>query len=392
MKRLISTLLCACTIIFVNAQSFDSLIRQIVENNPEYISNEASSESKLLQLRSENNLADPVIGFQHMWAPVGVKNKWNASVSQSFDWPGVYIARNKAYHYASSAMEYLNQSRYIAKSLEVKQLLIDIINTKKNIALCDTCLTLFGNLLAHYQKGYEQGEYTRLDINKIQVEQLSLTRKKVSLNSQFEVLKSTLTAMNGGKDCNDILTSLSDYPSESLLSISDYEQLIAYRDPQLTHQSLMVESQQHLAKAARLSRLPSFSLGYAHANEEGHSFNGITFSISLPFFSSRHKAKAVDAMQRAYLADLKGVSVDRITEMLSNHTIATSLFQELSEYRTILDKNYLVLLRKALDGGEMTLISYIQEVNFYQNAVSDMLNLEYQYYQILANLNRYNSM
>ncbi len=376
----------------VDAQSFDSLIRQVVENNLDFISAEASSESELLQMKSENNLSDPEIGFQHMWAPSGVKNKWNASISQSFDWPSIYSTRNKAYNKASSAMEYLQKSRYIDKSLEVKQLFIDIINTNKNIALCDTSLNLFTNLLNHYQRGYEQGEYTRLDINKIRVEQLSLTRQRVSLQSQLATLKSSLTAMNGGKDCSDIFASLTNYPQEALLSISEYEQLIALNNPQQAYNSLMIESQQYQAKAARLSRLPSFSIGYAHANEEGHSFNGITLSVSLPFFSSRHKTKAADALQQAYIADLNSITIGSSTAMIADHAIATSLFKELSDYRQILDDEYLSLLRKALNGGEITLISYIQEVNFFQSAVADMLNVEYQYYQTLARLNRYCTM
>lgn len=390
MKRILfSIYCCAATACLAGAQSFDALIRQVVENNPEIISANASAESELLTLRSENNLADPEIGFEHMWAPSGVENKWNASISQSFDWPGVYQARSKAYRSASSAMDYLRQSRYIDKSLEVKLLFIDIINTRKSLALCDTNLELFSNLLSHYQKGYEQGEFTRLDINKIRVEQLSLTRRRASLDSQLEVLKGSLTALNGGNDCSDILALLSEYPDEPLLSIADYEQLLATHDPQLNYQSSLIESQQHLAKAAQLSRYPSFSIGYAHAREEGHSFNGISLSVTLPFFSSRHKAKAAEIMQQSYIADLNGVKVDRSAIMFADHAIATSLFREIADYRTILDDGYLSLLRKALDGGEMTLISYIQEVNFYQEAVADMLEVEYQYHLTLARLNRY---
>lgn len=389
MKRLLFIILCIIAIAKVNAQSFDSLIRQIVENNPEYISTEASYESELLQMRSENNLSDPEIGFQHMWAPSGVKNKWNASISQSFDWPGVYRARGKAYQIASSAMAFLRQSRYIDKYLEIKLLCIDIINTQKNIELCDTSLCLFSNLLAHYTAGFQQGEFTRLDVNKIRVEQLALNRQRTELKTRLSVLENSLIALNGGKNCDEIMSTLSDYPTESLLSLTDYKELIMNHDPQLYYQSLMVESQHYQAKASRMSRYPSFSIGYAHANEEGHSFNGFTISVSLPFFSSRNKVKAAETLQRAYTANLDGVRVDRITSMTADHAIASSWLKELTNYRSILDDNYLSLLRKALDGGEMTLITYIQEVNFYRNAVADMLAVEYQYHQTLARLNRY---
>lgn len=390
MKRvLISIMLCVIGMCCIHAQSFDSLARQIIDNNPEIKSSQASIESDLLQLRSENNLPDPEVGFEHLWAPNGIKNKWNASISQSFDWPGVYKARSKAYKSASSALEFLERSRYVDKALEVKLLFVDIINVQKNVALCDSSIALFNELKRHYQVGYEQGEFTRLDINKINVEQLRLSRQRASLENQLRVLEGSISAMNGGLDCDAILASLTNYPTEPLYSIDDYDRVLQSQDPQINYVSLMVESERYAVKAAKLSSLPSFTLGYVHANEEGNSFNGLSVSMTLPIFSNRHKAKAAKAIERASIAELSGVKVDKSTAMRADYAIAANLANEIAQYKSTLDDTYISLLRKALVGGEISLINFIQEVNYFQEAVADMYAVEYEYYQVLTRLNKY---
>ncbi len=390
MKRvLISIMLCVIGMCCIHAQSFDSLARQIIDNNPEIKSSQASIESDLLQLRSENNLPDPEVGFEHLWAPNGIKNKWNASISQSFDWPGVYKARSKAYKSASSALEFLERSRYVDKALEVKLLFVDIINVQKNVALCDSSIALFNELKRHYQVGYEQGEFTRLDINKINVEQLRLSRQRASLENQLRVLEGSISAMNGGLDCDAILASLTNYPTEPLYSIDDYDRVLQSQDPQINYVSLMVESERYAVKAAKLSSLPSFTLGYVHANEEGNSFNGLSISMTLPIFSNRHKAKAAEAIERASAAELSGVKVDKSTAMRTDYAIAANLANEIAQYKSTLDENYISLLHKALIGGEISLINFIQEVNYFQEAIADMYAVEYEYYQVLTRLNKY---
>ena len=71
-------------------------------------------------------------------------------------------------------------------------------------------------------------------------------------------------------------------------------------------------------------------------------------------------------------------------------TNAISLFQEMEEYRpTLEDTNNIELLKKALDGGQINLITYIQEVNFFLEAQQNFIDIEYRYHQTLASLNKY---
>ena len=69
---------------------------------------------------------------------------------------------------------------------------------------------------------------------------------------------------------------------------------------------------------------------------------------------------------------------------------AIALYQELQQYRPMLEnQDNITLLKKALDGGQINLITYIQEVNFFLEAQQNYIDVEYRYYQALTFLNRY---
>lgn len=56
----------------------------------------------------EKILEAPEVEFSRVWnTESGGENKWSLSVSQSFDWPGVYAARREATRSSRSAMHFL---------------------------------------------------------------------------------------------------------------------------------------------------------------------------------------------------------------------------------------------------------------------------------------------
>ncbi len=74
-------------------------------------------------------------------------------------------------------------------------------------------------------------------------------------------------------------------------------------------------------------------------------------------------------------------------------TSAVALAAGMERYRELSgDNSYLSLLAKAYDGGELTVIDYLNEVNLFTAARLNYLDLEYRYNQTLARLNRYRSM
>ncbi len=389
MKKIYSLILIFLALTTV-AQDYETLLKTIVANNPDIATMEASIESEVLSIKSENNLPDTDVDFEHQWGPKEVGNKWSVGISQGFEWPGVYSERRKAAQSATDAMTFLKRSNYLDKLLEVKLLFIDIVNTRKNIAVMDEVLNHMTQLKEKYHNGYHQGEVTILDVNKIDIEYISVSRRCNELKTQLTILENSLTAFNGGKDCSAITAVLNDYPQDMILSEVDYVEMIKQNDPMLGYNSFMTKSQASTAKAAKLKNLPGFSLGYLHVNELGTHFNGFKIGLSLSLFSNRNKVAASKALLRSLENEGTSVEVAKLSEMYSDRAKVLMLHKEINEYRPVFeDSNNIALLKKALDGGEISLLTYLQEVNYFLSAQREYMDIVYQYHYSLARLNRY---
>lgn len=372
------------------AQDYETLLKTIVANNPDIAAMEASIESEVLSIKSDNNLPDTDVDFEHQWGPKEVGNKWSVGISQGFEWPGIYSERRKAAQSATDAMSFLKRSNYLDKLLEVKLLFIDIVNTRKNIAIMDEVLNHMTQLKEKYHNGYHQGEVTILDVNKIDIEHISVSRRCNELRTQLTILENSLAALNGGKDCSAIIASLNDYPQDMILSEDDYVEMIKQNDPMLGYNSFMTKSQASTAKVAKLKNLPGFSLGYLHVNELGTHFNGFKIGLSLPLFSNRNKVAASKALLRSLENEETSVEVAKLSAMYSDRAKVLTLHKEMNEYRPMFeDSNNIALLKKALDGGEISLLTYLQEVNYFLKAQREYMDVVYQYHYSLARLNRY---
>ena len=107
-------------------------------------------------------------------------------------------------------------------------------------------------------------------------------------------------------------------------------------------------------------------------------------------FSQRHKTAAIKASQAAIALQSNEFEIGRLAQLNVQRENAISLYQEIEAYRpTLENQDNITLLKKALDGGQINLITYIQEVNFFLEAQQNYLDIEYRYHKALANLNRY---
>lgn len=389
-RKVIYLLTLLLTAMSAVAQDYDALLKQVVGNNTELSSLESANESQIQALRGENNLPETGIDLEHQWGQKNIGNKWSVGISQGFEWPGIYGARNEVARSTSEAMEYLNRSNYLEKMLEVKLLFIDIVNARKNLRVMEQVCDYMSQLKTKYHDGFKQGEVSILDVNKIDIEHVAVSRRCNELRIQLGVLQNSLKTLNGGKDCSEIISMLDAYPEDVILSEDAYETMIKQNDPQLKYNSSMLQSQSAAVRVARMGNLPGFTLGYMHVNELGSHFNGLKIGISLPLFSNRHKSKAAEALRESIGYEQSTLEIAKLSTMYSNRAKAVKLYSEVEDYRGVFEKSdNLALLKKALDGGEITLLTYLQEVNYFLEAQRDYMNLVYEYHYTLAQLNKY---
>lgn len=374
----------------VQATDYRSMIRSVVSNNPSLKSERMAAEADITAMQTENNLPDPEIGFEHRWGRNGIGNKWGISVSQGFDWPGVYSARGAAISTASKAMEFLNRSNMLDKMLEIKLAMIDIVYARKNLEVSRQILNYIDELYAATKKGVDHGEITKLDLNKIAIERVGVAQRLTSQERTLLQSIAILESLNGGEKCDDIVAQLNEYPDDILFSAEQYVEMIKNNDPQYEANTLMSRSSKQMAKAARRSSLPGFNLGYIYEYELGERFNGASISVTVPIFSTRRKAKAATLEGTAYELQNVALLTDRSTSLLADRSAAVSLMAEIEQYRPIFDKDdNIKLSKKAYEGGQISLMEYLQDMNYFLTAQQDYMTTIYQYHLTMARLNKY---
>ena len=77
-------------------------------------------------------------------------------------------------------------------------------------------------------------------------------------------------------------------------------------------------------------------------------------------------------------------------QLKADYAQAVALKSQLTQYFDIIaDDNNFTVLRKALDGGQITLLNYLLELRYFLDAKNKYLDLEHSYHATIASLSRY---
>lgn len=374
----------------VTATSFDEALQVVMSNNLTARIESSRGQAQIENILGENTLEAPEVEFVHMFGTTADTNdKWTLSVSQSFDWPGVYAARREAARTARTASQYLMESTLLDLRQEIKSLFIDIIYNTQLIEMQTGLVDRMNQMEEYYRKAADAGSETRLDYNKTVIERIAVHRELHSLETQRESLIASLKALNGGKDVTSIIKDLgAAYPIVSTADIS--AEIIKERDPQYAAAKAAVEAAKSMVKVEKRSRIPGFSIGYEHETDGDERFDGFSIGLTLPVWGRKHQIKASTLEAEASLMDAEMTLARRVAEMNGDLNQLKTLRHIIDEYEPVInDQSNLSLLRKALEAGQIDFLTYIQEVNYFLAARRDYLDTLYQYNQALVRLSRY---
>ena len=383
-KTLAFTIFALAALVAPAQDSMLETLRTIASNNLELKSMEASLKGEILDRRQGNLLNGPEIEGEYLFAPKGETNRWGASVSQSFDWPGVYGARKKAIDSQKDVAKMQLAERLTEITLEARLAMVDGVYNNACTRVLDILMANLDTIAADIETGYKAGQYNLLDLKKIRVEAFSLKARLEECRNTLSEIQATIEGLNGGKPIN---VDMSAYATDGLDRLEQYLEQ-ANSDYGVLASLAAKEVANREAHVATLERLPGFSLGYKHAYEEGDHFNGITASISIPNWGKNYSRQA--AQKRAEAAEFASEEHRRqvradITALYNSATTQKNL---LASYQgVVLDEEYPELLLMAYKGGQMNVITYIQETNYYLETRLEYLSAEHQYRRALATLN-----
>ena len=377
-------------IIALAGSNIDAILSNIKCNNTELKVFGASIKSDSANIVTNNNLEDPKVDFGYDFNSDISGNKWEIGVSQGFDWPGTYAARRKANASKTDALRLAYQVKQLDILYQAKTTCLEIIMLNKQIDYQKLILGNMENLYAQYDKAYQHGETSIIDINKLKIERIAARQALNELNTKLSAAKSRLLGLNNNQSFSINLDSLNDYPAEELRSYDTYQKEFANFDPQNSYFSKVEEGIKNDVKVAKLGWFPKFDIGYRYSREDGGKFNGVTVGASIPIFSNRKKVAAAKSLSTTNEMERQNYETENAARIKSKYETAVSLKSQLALYSEVIgDNNNFIVLKKALDGGQITPLDYLLEVRYFLEAKDKYVELEYEYNSALAELNKY---
>lgn len=390
MKRLIYIMILAgslCVNSFAG-ESEDRIVAQVCQNNLELLSAKEAMNGDILSVKSENNLADPEVELEYMFTHP--ERGLELTVTEEFEWPGVYFARRKYIRHQISAFEYIYQSKEIEVRQSARLVLADLVNLNKRIALQHAILEKEQSLLDNYMTGNLHGEFTIIDINKLKVELFEVNSTLKNLLVQRKVVLESLTALNGGKPLQELDEEMAEYPINELKGVVDYIDAYHNNSPEYLAGIQQSLAGSQMRKVAKMGYLPHLNVGYKYQNEDGEKGHGFILGISVPLFSNRHKVKISKAQANAQLYAVNDTELKAIAQIKSDYVSLLSIEDLISEYEKIVsDTTHFDILNKALEAGQLTMLDYLNEVRYWLDVNERLFDMQYDYNLRYIGLSKY---
>ena len=388
MKRIIiiSSVLLALTGGVQAQNGIDQVLRNIETNNKGLQANAQLIASQKLEAKTENNLADPTLSYAHLW---GAKDKnetiGELVISQSFDFPSLYVTRNKLNRLKSGAFD--SQADIFRQDmlLQAKEICLDIIMLRQQKQILEEQLRNAEELSKMYAKRLQTGDANALETNKINLELLNV-RTEASLNET--TLRNRLQELNALNGNIPVVFEETKYPATPLPA--DYQ--ILKSEVLASDRTLMVLGNESLVARKQISVnksqwLPKLELGYRRNTETGTPFNGVVVGFSFPLFENRNKVKVAKAQALNIDLQKQNATLQVESELTQLYREAKSLHASMEEYqKTFQSQQDLELLKQALTGGQISMIEYFVEVSVLYQSHLNYLQLENQYQKAMARI------
>ena len=387
MKRNILTIIlimCASTIF---AQCAYQNVLDTIEVNSTVL---AAHQKHNLADRAENNayalVENPEIEAGYKFGTES--NKVEIGLSQTLEFPTVYSNQNKIIKMTDELIASQYEIERMNVLTEVQNICTELIFCKTKINLYKQTYDTAVTIADAYQKMMELGECTILDYNK---SKMNLANAKNNYDLEmihYNNLMANLKTMNGGKDID---FQYEDYalvvlPENFDEWYSDVEQ----SNPVFEQMRQQIAIDQQNVKLKKNEWIPSINIGYGAEIGKDEREHGPSIGLSLPLWHNKGSVKSAKMKAEAtemLMTNEKAVTYNYLSSLFAK---AKSLQENIGTLATSLkDFDSQALLLKAFEKGEMNLIDYVMEVEYYQNAMLELYSSQYEMNSVLIELKSY---
>lgn len=387
MRKIIYSLLLMLSAVSLTAQqNIDTLLSEIETNSSTLSALRQQIEAQKIGNKTDIYLPNPEVEYTYLWGkPSVLGNETDISVMQSFDFPTAYMHRSKIAGLENQHLELQYKSERINLLLQAKELLIQLAYYNALAQEYDTRLTNANRIATSYQSRFDKGDTNILERNKSQVNLTTVENELNNINIERQALLTQLKALNGGLDLSFNETTILSAPLP--LAFDEWFAVAESQSPAMQYLSKQIDIDKEQIKLNRSLGMPKLSAGYASEKIVGEHFRGISVGVSIPLWENKNKVKHAKAQLRSAEAVLQDGKIQFYNHLQQLYAKSQGLQQNAAKYRqTLKSHNNESLLKKSLDLGEISLLTYLLEAEYYYDTVNKALEAERDYQLTLAEL------
>lgn len=378
--------LCLCANVVVAQGDYTSVLKDIEANNIELKALRADMEAQQIENSAANTLENPSIDGSYSWCNVAQMGpKKTLSVAQPFDFPTVYVQRGKLIGVENDNLQYHYRSQRISILLEAKKLCIDITYYNALVDIYAQRLQNAQAIAANYHKKMEAGDANILEVNKAELNLTSVQSDYDKAVSERQALLTSLAQMNGGVS---IVVVESKFEYAVLpASFDEWYKQMESQNPVLQHAEGLVQADKQRLKVVQNQWLPQLNIGYVNETVGEESFRGVALGLSLPLWNNGKNVKQSKAKVAAAELELSNVRNNTYNAFKVLFQQSATLIQNADRLNATLTRcSSEALLQKALEAGEISLLEYLLEIEFFQDATINALAAQRDAQMALAEL------
>lgn len=390
MKKNIKILLAMLLPCLGQAQStLDQLLASVQANNKIIQTEQKRIEAHKAFLQTGLTLPDPSVNLDWMRGfPSSAGNQTDLTAAQSFDFPTAYKYRRKVADLKTGQTTF--ESELVRKDIlvEAKLTALHLVYLNKSRAELARRQASAQQFYDNYQKKLEQQDATILDVNKARLLLVNVQTQIQLLETEIAENLQILTGLNGGNPV--VFTDTVYPPAPELPDFETLENTIEQTDPTLQYLQMQRQIGEAGAKLTKALLLPKFEAGYRYQGLLGQTFHGVHAGVSVPLWENKKRLNYAAVQLQEYDARIEEHRTENFNEIKRLYEQYQALRQSHEAYRGNLQAvSNTVILDKALQAGQITVLEYFLEMTLYYESVDRWMELEAAWQKVGAELMKF---
>lgn len=366
-------------------QSFDGVLKSVEENNYTLAAAKESVKANKLANKTGLTPSDPEVEFGYMWRNMEGGNKKAVNVRQGFDFPTLYAQRGKLANTKNDSEDVSYSVSRMNILLEAKTVCIELVKQNALLRLYENQLANAVEISQTIERMDKSGEANLLDKNKAQLNVTTLLSEVEAIKLEKARLIKELVRLNGGKE---ITFNVAQFEGVELPSdFAEWYAAAEAQNPNIQYLRSMVEVKDREVTVSKHEWLPKLSVGYSGEFLDVEKTQGVSVGVSIPLWQNKNRIKQAkaEALAAEYAKNDAELNLENSLETLFER-VKVLQASAASIGKAIEMHNNEDLLYKAYNAGELSLLEYLLEVEYYISVKTKLLETQSEMTQAYAKL------